>query len=197
MKKRIIALFLMIAVVVGALVFTVGAEGEHGKHCACQYAVTGTDGDKCASHNDNQQWQELDPSSLPTSGYYYLTADLVLNAQWYVSGDLYICTNGHDISRASTAAENLFGLIRVADGKSLTITNCKAQVKNGRLDTADAAKTSTLSGAVSSNTAGAFFHLNTNASLKLYGVEVANNTTSSSNTSGWGAGAVLACLAAI
>jgi predicted outer membrane repeat protein len=37
------------------------------------------------------------------------------------------------------------------------------------------------------------FHVNQNASLKLYGVEVSDNTTSSNHNSAWGAGAVLAC----
>ena len=130
---------------------------------------------------------------MPTSGYYYLTEDVNLGTQCKIgektTANLYLCTNGFDIT-STIPAGNTFGAIRVYAGSNLTITNCKAQVKDGRLDTSNAAKTSTLSGAVTTTSAGAMIQVYAGEELALAGVEFKGNESQSSHAT-WGAGAVL------
>ena len=189
--KKILAMALALCMVLAMVPATAMAEEVH-THCACAHAFTGLDADKCTDHNEAQTWTELDPANLPNSGYYYLTADLVLTTQWKITGDLHLCTNGFDVT-AGLDESPANGWIRVDNGDTLTITNCKAQIANGKLVTTDPAKNSVFSGANGTGTFGAMFHANKDATLKLYGVEVSDNTTSSTHTGGWGAGAVLAC----
>ena len=195
--KKILAMALVLCMVLAMVPATAMAEETH-THCACAHAFTGLDADKCATHKEDQTWTAWDAkananykTTLPTTtGYYYLTEDVTINSQQVISANIHICTNGFDI--ISTKAADKDTVIRQFKSGSLTITNCKAQIKDGRLDTSDPAKTSTLSGGNTNSTNGGMLRADDTLPFNLYGVEFKDNQCTGSNTSGWTAGAILA-----
>ena len=172
--------------------FSFGPVADHS-HTDCACAIQGA---SCKDHASSSAtpvaWRKwLSGNSLPkTPGHYYLTKDVVLSGNQNIDKEVYICTNGFDIRQESDNAASQFGLIR-SSGAGLTILNCKAQLKDGRLDTSDAAKASTLSGGKTTTTSAGMIHVNAGSDLKLMGVALTGNESASTNDKGWGAGAVL------
>ena len=190
--KRLLSLFVSLCLVLSMLPATAWAAepGAAHTHCDCLRSLTGVAEDQCASHKADQAWTELNPASLPNSGYYYLAGDLTLSKQWVITGDLHLCTNGFDIT-STVAAATTYGILRIQKGAGLTITNCKAQVKDGLLDISDPNKTSTLSGAVTTATSGGMIQVYQGVDLNIWGVEFKNNEVRGSHDS-WSGGAILA-----
>ena len=131
------------------------APSDHN-HCLCAATAEGCD------HQSVKfaPWDKTD--SLPTSGNYYLTADVALTKEISVTGDLTLCLNGFTV----TAAENSRILSTPKDaGVTLVITQCgegKGKLTGG-VDT-------TTTGA------GAIF-LRGGNTMKLFGGEISGNTS--------------------
>lgn len=74
----------------------------------------------CADHESLDWASWSNEASLPTSGSYYLTQDVVLTgAQAELSGDLDLCLNGHTVTAAQGAR-----MFFVKPGTTLSITDC-------------------------------------------------------------------------
>lgn len=162
---------------------------EHD-HTSCVCAIEGI---TCDNHSDDTvyrwtAWTSAD--SLPTNaGYYYLTGDVVLSQQQYLNANINICMNGYSITEGKrTEAEGARNaIIRVGDKGSVTILDCQATVKNGRLSENCAA----IEGFTADGTSGGAIHVNAGTTLRIYGVAFENNTNTNSHWSGWTAGAIL------
>ena len=92
------------------------ASGNH-KHCLCHANEEGCD------HTTIEWvgWSSTD--SLPASGNYYLTEDVVLKGEMSISGSLNLCLNGHTV----TAADNKRHISTPANSSAkIAITDCTA-----------------------------------------------------------------------
>ena len=98
MSVRRILTVLVCAAMVLSTVSTVRADAPQ-THCVCGSSgsehLPGCDG----SQKEWTPWTQTD--SLPTSGYYYLGADVTVSARTTVSGALFLNLNGHTISSSS------------------------------------------------------------------------------------------------
>ena len=173
--------------------FYLGAISDHN-HAACACAI---DGINCNDHVDGNgttiygwaEWKFTD--KLPTeAGNYYLTADVVLTKQQLINAKVSICLNGFSITQGerTEAAGARNGIIRVGDKGNVTLTNCKAVIKNGRL----AENSAGIKGFTADGTSGAAVHINSGASFTAVGVVFSNNQCTNTNANGWTAGAILA-----
>ena len=92
-----------------------GASGDH-KHCAC--IATSTVG---CDHGKVHYAQWNDPTSLPTSGNYYLSVDVVVSGQIRLeNATLNLCLNGHTIKVGDQGGRVYY----ITNGGKLTISDC-------------------------------------------------------------------------
>ena len=63
--------------------------------------------------------------SLPTSGSYYLTEDVIISATANVTGTLNLCLNGHGIKLNGSGS-----VIKVGEGTTLKLYDCDAETKH-------------------------------------------------------------------
>lgn len=112
------------------------------KHCICGLSA---DTEETVKGHDKHTEMTFDPwlasDSLPeTSGAYYLTQNVTLNATWQPPADTVLCLNGKTITYDGKA-------LAVTDG-TVTITDCakswKAGTINATAETASIAKDGTL-----------------------------------------------------
>ena len=137
-------------------------EGAHS-HKLCADAA-------CADHTDMsfQKWEQTD--SLPTSGNWYLAADVNVAAVTETTGDLTICLNGKTITQ--TAQDRIF---LIAEDKALNITDCGTTgiITGGR------------------NDYGAVARVNGGASFNLYAGKLTGNGPKTTTGSAAGAAVYL------
>lgn len=96
-------------------------------HCACAAEAQGCD------HADIAWYPWESTTSLPSSGNYYLTEDVVLRTALELAGekDLKLCLNGHNVridGSEGKSADRVFGL---SENAQLTITDCTAKTVDG------------------------------------------------------------------
>ena len=112
------------------------------KHCICGLSV---DTEETVKNHNAHTEKTFDPwlasDSLPeTSGAYYLTQNVTLNATWQPPADTVLCLNGKTITYKGKALE--------VTGGTVTITDCakswKAGTINATAETASIAKDGTL-----------------------------------------------------
>ena len=110
----------------------------------------------CADHTDvgYNKWEKTD--SLPTSGTYYLTADVTLTKEVAVSGKLTLCLNGYTVK---VAAEDVRAFA-LSSSDVLTITDCQT--------------TGTITGG--SRTYGGAISVHRGSTFNMYGGKIAGNT---------------------
>ncbi len=97
-------------------------------HCLCAAKAKGCD------HTDMKWYPWESTTSLPTSGNYYLTADVTLSTALELAGDkdVKLCLNGHNITidgPEGKSADRIFGL---SENAHLTITDCTAKTVDGK-----------------------------------------------------------------
>ena len=91
MKKRICRRLLLLCMLLA--VFTAGAlAASTTTHKHCNY------GEQSCSHSQVTWSAWSRTTSLPTSGTYYLTKDVTLSSEWYISGTVKLCLNGHTVT---------------------------------------------------------------------------------------------------
>ena len=167
--KRFLATLLAVVMVISVLPVGVWAEGN-GSNTRAAHTHKVCNGsalcDGC-SHTDVTYEAWSSPTSLPTSGNYYLTGNVEISAQTDLSGALNLCLNGHTVSVKSGVNCRHFWL---KDGANLKITNCSTQ-------------DGILTGA---NGASIMNQYGKKATVELYNVVMKNNRYTGS-TSGGGA----------
>ncbi len=94
----------------------VQASGTHTDHPICG-------ADACNDH-ENQTWTAISSESslkgIQSGGHYYLTDDIDLSSTWTLNGNVTLCLNGYSIQTGDE-----IDLIEIADGGTLTLTNCQ------------------------------------------------------------------------
>ncbi len=192
MKKRILAVTLLLAMVFSMLPATAVAE-EPQTHTHCIYGCAGgacTDPAKHGAEVTFAQWTATD--SLPASGNYYLKSDVVLSKVHSVTGTLNLCLKGHTVTQSAAGLR----LFTVNDGATFAITDCAGSGKlQGRSDVDKAGGIGyvnsgavlklynvTATGATSKGNGGAFFAASGSTS-KAGGILEITNSTLSGNTS--------------
>lgn len=126
-------------------------------HCLCAAEAKGCDHAKVKWY----PWEST--TSLPSSGSYYLTADVTLTTALELAGnkDVKLCLNGHNITidgPEGKSADRIFGL---SENAHLTITDCTAKSVDGKY-TAGKMTGGSLSGVIIRKQA-------TNAIFDMYG----------------------------
>lgn len=128
MKKRLFAILICLVLAVGMLPNAVFAAGEeHASHCICGRETAEAGG---ASHyHGTNTWtgiSSLDEITGP--GSYYLKSNVILGSAWEqnISGELYICLNGHDIVGANGSS------VIINNGR-LCITDCHSGSEVGSI----------------------------------------------------------------
>ena len=88
-------------------------------HCACNGTAVGVGNHTCDNNTGWSAWEN--PRKLPTSGSWYLTCDVNLEANVTIpsSNALHLCLNGHTINGQTTGTGSIFNV-----NKGLTITDC-------------------------------------------------------------------------
>ena len=105
---------------------------EH-KHCVC--------GSKSCSETQNghtgKSTAEWKPVALLTDitadGNYYLVGNININITWTCKYNINLCLNGKTLTGATTSSETNYDVIKVEDGKTLTITDCHSGDAAGRI----------------------------------------------------------------
>ena len=114
MKKRICRRLLLLCMLLA--VFTVGAlAASTTTHKHCNY------GEQSCSHSQITWSAWSKTTSLPTSGTYYLTKDVTLSSEWYISGTVKLCLNGHTV----TVKEGTDQAVYIGESGSLYLTDCQ------------------------------------------------------------------------
>lgn len=134
------------------------------KHCVCGVET-------CTEHEmvEYLKWEQTD--ALPTSGYYYLTADVNLAAEASVSENLHLCLNGHDVKAA--AGKRHLSTVSGA-GVTVVISDCTAAYDaEGNYTAGKFYGGQDKSG----NAGGGSLYMRKNNTLKLYDGIVCDNTT--------------------
>ena len=119
MKKKLLALLLVLVAVVCFAAFSASAEETH-EHCVCGGTPVDAAHHSCA----DVTWKPLPEGTTDfgklAAGNYYLTGDVQVTAVTNITKDVKICLNGHNIT---TGTSRVFGSPRTASGK-LTVTDC-------------------------------------------------------------------------
>jgi len=141
------------------------AHGGDHKHCDC----AGIGGEHCS--HDNQAWAAwTNSTTLPTSGYWYLTNDVtVASADGVtVTGDLHLCLNGFTVNGDS----HVIMKIR-SDDHDVVITDCQnsGEITNG-----------------SALNYGAIYL--EKGSFTMFGGKLTNNRNTQTVEGGWSGGAI-------
>jgi len=110
MSKKVLALLMAVVMVAACVIFAApeakATDPHDNTHCVCGGDAVGATGHECGEAN----WQAWPAGEVPTAGYYYLTSDVVLEAQAVgttdtagivLTDDLYICLNGYSISSSA------------------------------------------------------------------------------------------------
>ena len=152
MKKRLLSVLLVLAMVLSMVPVTVTAADVHvkGTHSAshtCQ---------KCGASAVWQEWPHDD--RLPTAGHYYLTKD-VTTAQTVTTGNLCLCLNGYTV----TGPKDGKTLALVTENLFLSIQDCTAVTDPATGEY----KAGKLTGAVNGKAGGAIY-LEGKKKTKLY-----------------------------
>ncbi len=129
MKKRLLSILLCLAMVfaiVSVSAFAVPTGSTEHTHCVCG----NTSCKKTSNGHGRVTWKAwTDYTKLPTeAGNYYLVYDVKISYTWKCQWDVNICLNGKTITCTSINGTDDYDVIEVADGKSLTITDCQATV---------------------------------------------------------------------
>lgn len=132
-------------------------------HCVCDGADSSCDHSKV----EYIPWEETD--KLPTSGNYYLTADVNLTAEASVTGNLSLCLNGFTV----TAAENHRILSTTAGDNNLIISDCTATEKDGVYTAGQ------LTGGYEKELSGGGIYLRAGSTMKLYDGIITGNRSDS------------------
>lgn len=119
MKKRILSILAVLAILICVCVLTVSAAGETRTQCECGGTATGKQDHTC-KNIDFLPW--ADSTSLPASGNYYLTTDVTLPAQHPITGTLRLDLNGHSITHKVTNTTDS-RVFFIADAGKLAITD--------------------------------------------------------------------------
>lgn len=121
MHKRILAIALVLAVLVGVAVFTAAAEGSRNQ-CVCGGKAAGKPGHTCQSVTF-EPWTST--TSLPRSGNYYLTGNVTISNYLLPNGALNLDLNGYNITRKVTGTSTT-QVFAIASNHSLSITDSTA-----------------------------------------------------------------------
>ena len=121
MRKRILAIVLVLAVFVGVAVFTAAAEGSRTQ-CVCGGKAVGKPGHTCQNVTF-EPWTET--TALPRSGNYYLTGNVTISNYLLPNGDLNLDLNGYNITRKVTGTSTT-QVFAIASSHSLSVTDSTA-----------------------------------------------------------------------
>lgn len=152
MKRRLLSVLLVLAMVLSMVPVAVSAEGTHvkGTHESNNHACK-----KCGASAVWEAWPHDD--RLPTSGHYYLTAD-VTTAQTVTTGNLCLCLNGYTVDGPDSGKT----LAAVTTNLFISIQDCTAVT-----EASGEYKAGKLTGAVNSSDGGAIYLRGTTKN-KLY-----------------------------
>ena len=174
MKRRITCLLLALAMCLTLLPASAGAENfaeqpepvqlaseqTHENHCVCggKHKDVGDHG----SEEKPEMWTGVaDLSEIQADGYYYLTQSVELSTRWTApDADIVLCLNGYSIISKCTEAS--YEVIRLMQGRTFTLTNCK--------------ETGTVTHAEGAYGPGVWVN---NGTFKLYHAAISGNTGSS------------------
>ena len=128
MKKRVLSILLCLMMVLGLAPVSIFAEtavSAH-KHCICgKTSCTKTSG----GHTSVEWTAWSNYLKLPTeAGNYYLVYDVKISYTWECESDINLCLNGKTITCTSGSGIDDYDTIKVAEGKSLTVTDCQKTV---------------------------------------------------------------------
>lgn len=128
MKKRVLSILLCLMMVLGLAPVSIFAEtavSAH-KHCICgNTSCTKTSG----GHTSVEWTAWSNYLELPTeAGNYYLVYDVKISYTWKCKWDINLCLNGKTITCTSGIGIDDYDTIKVAEGKSLTVTDCQKTV---------------------------------------------------------------------
>ena len=140
------------------------------KHCICGLSA---DTKETVKGHDKHTEMTFDPwlesDSLPeTSGAYYLTQNVTLNAIWQSPADTVLCLNGKTITYNGKAL--------AVTGGTVTVTDCAKSWKAGTIDATDIAKDGTLilyRGKLAGKSG-----IDVNGAFEMYGGTVTDSTNS-------------------
>ena len=141
------------------------AHGGDHKHCDC----AGIGGENCS--HDNQAWAAwTNSTTLPTSGYWYLTSNVTVASSdgVTVTGDLHLCLNGF------TVDGNSHVILKIrSDEHDVVITDCQTggNITNG-----------------SAVNYGAIYL--EKGSFTMFGGKLTNNRNTQTTEGGWSGGAI-------
>ena len=168
MMKRFLAALLALTMVLAMVPLAVQAEPAAVTKSPKAGTHTG-DGhsDDCGLTTGWTAWTST--TSLPTSGQYYLTADVTLTNEVQVSGDLTLCLNGYVIT--TTAAKRLIST-KDGAGVTFTITDCTAYTED------DVYYAGALTGGKDASAGGGAVFVRRSNTLKLYDGRITSNTSS-------------------
>ena len=119
---------------------TAASTHDKGNHCLCSDTT-------CSCGSGNISWSKWSSTtSLPSSGKYYLTANVKLSSTWAPSGNVQLCLNGNTVTYSKTSGS----LLRIKNGITVTISDCRGSgVLTGGFGTPSADNASfTLGGTV-------------------------------------------------
>ena len=128
MKKRVLSILLCLMMVLGLAPVSIFAEtavSAH-KHCICGK----TSCSKTSGGHTSVEWTAWSNYlKLPTeAGNYYLVYDVKISYTWNCKWDINLCLNGKTITCTSGSGIDDYDTIKVAEGKSLTVTDCQKTV---------------------------------------------------------------------
>jgi len=157
------------------------AEGNH-KHCLC----AGSSAADC-DHETTTYIEWDDPTSLPTTGNYYLSVDVTVSAQTTVEkGALNLCLNGHTVKVGEQGGR----IYVLTSGAKLNLSDCAG---GGKLTGATTSAIRSESdgtgmqinlygGSITENHArsgGGALEIRGECELNLYGTKITNNSVTS------------------
>ena len=170
MKKRILALLMVFAMVLSLLSMGVVAEEQ-------TVPEAHTDAHDCGCCEGTVTWTKWDtPNAFPTTpGHYWLDVDVDLKGWNSVSGAFTICLNGHYIK-----GEPGKSLLTINDGATLTISDCTAYY-----DAEGNYKSGYVSGSQTGN--GGCFYVSRGGTLNLESGAIKDSHSTSASKLGGGA----------
>lgn len=141
MKKRVLSILLCLVLVLGIVPTStfaeVAASGKHSSHCVC-----GKTNCRGEGHNPNTTWKAITlMSDISKDGNYYLTSNVQLNTlAWICNYNVNLCLNGKTLTNKNKSDTDNYAVIKVASGKSLSITDCHSGDAVGKITHAEDGK---------------------------------------------------------
>ena len=152
MKRRLLSVLLVMAMVLSMVPATVTAadvhvKGTHAANAVCQ---------KCKAAKTWTAWTST--TTLPTAGHYYLTGDVTVSDQTKNTDNLCLCLNGYTIN--GPQSNKVFS--SVVSGKAIAIMDCTAVDVGGVYTAGKITGTKNLG-----NVGGAVYVANNNSAFYL------------------------------